>query len=118
MTHKGKSVAAREPRRLARDVLSLRVGMSATRSILVVDDARAMREMLASLFREQGFQVAEAASADEATKALGESEFDVVLSDIKMPGQSGIQMVGDVRRLPPDTPVILMTAFGSIDSAV
>ncbi len=92
--------------------------MSDPRSILVVDDDRAMREMLASLFREQGFHVAEAGSADEATKALGESEFDVVLSDIKMPGKSGIQMVGDVRRLRPDTPVILMTAFGSIDSAV
>jgi DNA-binding NtrC family response regulator len=92
--------------------------MSESRSILVVDDDRAMREMLASLFREQGFRVTEAASADEATKLLGESEFDVVLSDIKMPGKSGIQMVGDVRRLRPDTPVILMTAFGSIDSAV
>jgi DNA-binding NtrC family response regulator len=99
-------------------VLSLGVEMSETRSILVVDDDRAMREMLGSLFREQGFQVTEAASADEATKVLGESEFDVVLSDIKMPGKSGIQMVGDVRRLRPETPVILMTAFGSIDSAV
>jgi DNA-binding NtrC family response regulator len=92
--------------------------MSGTRSILIVDDDRAMREMLGSLFREQGFQVAEAGSADEATKLLGETEFDVVLSDIKMPGRSGIQMVGDVRRLRPETPVILMTAFGSIDSAV
>jgi DNA-binding NtrC family response regulator len=92
--------------------------MSQTHSILVVDDDRAMREMLASLFREQGFQVAEAGSADEATKLLGETDFDVVLSDIRMPGKSGIQMVGDVRRLRPHTPVILMTAFGSIDSAV
>jgi DNA-binding NtrC family response regulator len=92
--------------------------MIQSHSILVVDDDRAMREMLASLFREQGFQVAEAGSADEATKLLEEHDFDVVLSDIRMPGKSGIQMVGDVRRLRPHTPVILMTAFGSIDSAV
>ena len=109
--------SARAPR-LARGVLSMEAEMAEPRSILVVDDDRAMREMLASLFREQGFQVAEAGSADEATKLLGESDFDVVLSDIRMPGKSGIQMVGDVRRLRPHTPVILMTAFGSIDSAV
>jgi len=85
---------------------------------LVVDDDLAMREMLASLFREQGFAVEEAASADEALHHLGEAEFDVVLSDIKMPGRSGIQLVGEARRLRPDTPVVLMTGFGSIDSAV
>src|SRR3990172_8630289 len=106
--------SARAPR-LARGVLSMEAEMAEPRSILVVDDDRAMRELLASMFREQGFQVAE---AGEATKLLGESDFDVVLSDIRMPGKSGIQMVGDVRRLRPHTPVILMTAFGSIDSAV
>jgi DNA-binding NtrC family response regulator len=92
--------------------------MSPSRSILVVDDDLAMREMLASLFQEQGFGVLQAASAGEALECLGENEFDVVLSDIKMPGKSGIQMMGDVRRLRPETPVVLMTAFGSIDSAV
>jgi DNA-binding NtrC family response regulator len=84
----------------------------------VVDDDLAMREMLASLFREQGFAVEEAASADEALHHLGEAEFDVVLSDIKMPGRSGVELVGEARRLRPDTPVVLMTGFGSIDSAV
>jgi DNA-binding NtrC family response regulator len=92
--------------------------MTASHSLLVVDDDLAMREMLASLFREQGFAVEEAASADEALHHLGEAEFDVVLSDIKMPGRSGIELVGEARRLRPDTPVVLMTAFGSIDSAV
>ena len=92
--------------------------MTEVRSLLVVDDDLAMREMLASLFQEQGFRVAQAASAGEALEALSEAEFDVVLSDIKMPGRSGIEMVADVRKLRPGTPVILMTAFGSIDSAV
>jgi len=87
-------------------------------SLLVVDDDAAMRQMLVPLFRERGFRVEEAPSAASALEKLRESDFGVVLSDIKMPGKSGIEMVGDLRRLRPETPVILMTAFGSIDSAV
>jgi DNA-binding NtrC family response regulator len=86
--------------------------------LLVVDDDLAMRQMLASLFREQGFQVAEAASADEALVRIEETDFDAVLSDIRMPGKSGTQMVAEMRQRRPETPVVLMTAFGTIDSAV
>ncbi len=89
-----------------------------TQHILVVDDDSAMREMLASLFEEQGVSVQQAASADEALESARESEFDAVLSDIKMPGTTGIELVGALRRIRPDTPVVLMTAFGSIESAV
>ena len=86
--------------------------------LLVVDDDAAMSQMLASLFRERGYPVEEAASADEALERTRETEFDAVLSDIKMPGKTGIEMVGELRRIRPATPVVLMTAFGSIDSAV
>jgi two-component system response regulator AtoC len=86
--------------------------------LLVVDDDAAMRNLLTSLFREQGYQVDEAASCDEALERAREAEIDAVLSDIKMPGRTGIEMVGDLRRVRPGTPVVLMTAFGSIDSAV
>jgi DNA-binding NtrC family response regulator len=89
-----------------------------TQSVLVVDDDTAMRQMLVSLFRERGFEVAEAPSAAVALEKLREADYGVVLSDIKMPGKTGIEMVGDLHRLRPETPVILMTAFGSIDSAV
>jgi CheY-like chemotaxis protein len=46
------------------------------------------------------------------------NDCDVVLSDIRMPGRTGIELLGQIRELRPDTPVVLMTAFGSIDSAV
>jgi DNA-binding NtrC family response regulator len=92
--------------------------MAEAPSVLVVDDDTAMRQMLASLFRERGFAVGEAPSATLALETLRESDWGVVLSDVKMPGKTGIEMVGDLRRLRPETPVILMTAFGSIDSAV
>src|SRR5262249_27417006 len=60
----------------------------------------------------------EAASAAAALDLARETDFDVVLSDIKMPGKSGLELVGELRELRPDTPVVLMTAFGSIDTAV
>jgi len=92
--------------------------MSLSNQILVVDDDRAMRELLASLFKERGLAVVEASSADAALECAAETDFDVVLSDIRMPGRSGIDLIGALRRLRPATPVVLMTAFGTIDSAV
>jgi len=92
--------------------------MTTQRDLLVVDDDAAMREMLVSLFADQGYRVREATSADEALELTRDIDFDVVLSDIKMPGKSGIALVGELRDLRPRTPVVLMTAFGSLDSAV
>ncbi|HXV37291.1 MAG TPA: sigma-54 dependent transcriptional regulator [Myxococcota bacterium] len=86
--------------------------------LLIVDDDTAMREMLASLFRDRGFAVAQAASAGEALERAAEGGIDVVLSDIRMPGRTGIEMIGELRERLPEAPVVLMTAFGSIDSAV
>jgi DNA-binding NtrC family response regulator len=91
--------------------------MAAARLLLVEDD-NAMREMLESLFRQEGYVVSEASSAGAALALVRENDFDVVLSDIKMPGKSGLELVGELRKLRPDTPVVLMTAFGSIDTAV
>jgi DNA-binding NtrC family response regulator len=90
----------------------------AAAQLLLVEDDNAMREMLESLFRHEGYVVAEASSASTALALARETDFDVVLSDIKMPGKSGLELVGELRQLRPDTPVVLMTAFGSIDTAV
>jgi DNA-binding NtrC family response regulator len=92
--------------------------MPVRRSILVVDDDAAMREMLVSLMEEEGLECASAGSGEAALEKLRETEFDVVLSDIRMAGKDGLELTGELRELRPDTPVILMTAFGSIDSAV
>jgi DNA-binding NtrC family response regulator len=92
--------------------------MKARYKLLIVDDDRAMREMLESLLADSGYATASADSAAQALKSCEEEEFDAVLSDIKMPGRSGVELVGDLRKIRPETPVVLMTAFGSIDSAV
>ena len=92
--------------------------MSDPRSVLVVDDAPAMREMLVSLLDESGIRARTAASADEALACARNGEFDAVLSDIRMPGKSGLELLAELRETRPETPVLLMTGFGSIDSAV
>jgi DNA-binding NtrC family response regulator len=88
------------------------------RSVLVVDDDQAMREMVVALLEDQGHHAEGSASADGAVEALRAHDFDAVISDIRMPGRSGIEMLGEIRQIRPQTPVIMMTAFGSIDSAV
>jgi two-component system response regulator PilR (NtrC family) len=88
------------------------------RCVLVVDDDKAMREMLVALLEDAGHEAAAAAHADEAIECLRDRDFDAVVSDIRMPGRSGIEMLGEIREIRPGTPIILMTAFGSIDSAV
>ncbi len=92
--------------------------MQARRSVLVVDDDAAMREMLVSLLEEQGVTATSVGSADEAVESARENEFGLVISDIRMPGKDGIKLTSELRVLRPEMPVILMTAFGSIDSAV
>ena len=92
--------------------------MHAGRSVLVVDDDTAMREMVVSLLDDQGIHARAASSADDAIERLADFDCDVVLSDIRMPGRTGIELLGQIRELRPDTPVVLMTAFGTIDSAV
>jgi DNA-binding NtrC family response regulator len=92
--------------------------MARTRSVLVVDDDVAMGEMVASLLEDQHIDAVHASSADAALEIAREREPDVVLSDIRMPGKSGLDLLSELRTVLPDTPVVLMTAFGSIDSAV
>jgi len=92
--------------------------MGEPRTVLVVDDEPAMREMLVSLLEEEGIRARPAASAEEAIESTRETDFDAVVSDIRMPGRDGIALLAELRQARPETPVILMTAFGSIDSAV
>jgi len=87
-------------------------------SVLIVDDDRAMGEMLAAMLGQAGYDPRVTTSAKEAVAAAETLDFDAVLSDIKMPGGTGIELCGRLRELRPTMPVVLMTAFGSIDSAV
>ena len=86
--------------------------------ILVADDHDALRRGLARALAEAGHDVEEAANGNLAIAKLHEAFFDVVLSDLKMGGSSGLDVLKTTRTLHPSTAVILMTAFGSVTTAV
>lgn len=86
--------------------------MNATpQRILVVDDEAPLLMTLVANLELEGFEVMEARTGDEALALVRIHEFDVVLSDIRMPGMSGVDLCKEIRALRPDVPVVLMTAF-------
>jgi DNA-binding NtrC family response regulator len=86
--------------------------------VLVVEDEAYVRDSLVEILRSRGFQVAPAASVTEAMTALARSPVDVVLSDLKMPGADGLELVKRMQSSWPEVPVVLLTAHGTVASAV
>lgn len=87
-------------------------------SILLVDDEEDILSVLKFVLEKEGYQVATAPSGEEALKLMDKNYFDIVLSDLRMPGIDGIQLLERVKELSPSTDVVIMTAYASIDSAV
>ena len=92
--------------------------MGDTQAVLVVDDEALVKSAVSEMLRNSRFAPQFASSADEALIMMQGDEFDVVLSDVCMPGGSGIDLVREARRIQPEIPVLLMTGFASVDSAV
>ena len=86
--------------------------------ILVVDDERHIRDVLAELLEIEGFEVITAADGVEAIAKLELQSFDVVVSDLKMPNIGGLEVMKAVGRLCPDAVTVIMTGFGTVESAV
>lgn len=87
-------------------------------SILIVDDQQSMCEMLETDLRLRGHQTRWCLSAEAALDIVREHDVDVVLTDVRMPGTSGLQLCEELHRTRPDLPVVVMTAFGSLETAV
>lgn len=88
--------------------------------ILVVDDEATLRELLAEALTEDGYAVGTASSGGEALERLrapGE-EFDVIVTDLKLPGASGVEIVREARLANPQSAVIVMTGYATVESAV
>ncbi len=90
----------------------------AERVILVVDDEESQRKVLAGFLRKRGFETLTAGGADEAIGLASSRTVDLVFTDLKMPGRSGLELLAELRRLNPEVPVIVMTAFGTVSTAV
>ena len=87
-------------------------------NVLVVDDDHDMRALLRDVLEEHGYKVTLAQNGQEALKNLREGEYPVVLTDLRMKGIQGIELLAEIKRSFPDTNVILMTAFGSVETAL
>jgi DNA-binding NtrC family response regulator len=87
-------------------------------TILVVDDEKNQRQTLAGILGKWGHQVHQAATAEEALGMLDGQPVDLILTDLRMPGMSGVELLEKAVLLRPDVAVIVMTAFGTIEGAV
>ncbi len=83
--------------------------------ILVVDDEDILGEMLSDVLSLEGYEVTVVRSGEDALVRLTEGPYQLVVTDNSMPGMSGLELLAQIRDRWPEIPVILMTAYGSID---
>ncbi len=89
-----------------------------TDRLLVVDDEPSMREFLEIMLSQEGYQVILAATGEEGFKAYRQEEPDLVLTDVKMPGMSGLELIKEIHSLDQGIPIIAITAYACADDAI
>ncbi|MBA3018010.1 MAG: sigma-54-dependent Fis family transcriptional regulator, partial [Desulfobacteraceae bacterium] len=90
----------------------------AAENILIVDDDKNMLEVLSLRLEAEGYKVTAAAGAEDALKMAKDELLDLALVDLKLAGKDGIELMQDLRRITPEMPVIILTAYGTIETAV
>ena len=88
------------------------------RKALVIDDDPLSREFLAEALRTSDYEVAQAADGEDGARYLRERNLDLVMTDLRLPGMDGIEVVRISKEAMPDTPVVVLTAYGSVSTAV
>jgi two-component system response regulator PilR (NtrC family) len=86
--------------------------------ILVVDDERSMQEFLEIFLRRQGYDVTTAGDVDSALVALGADDYDLVISDLQMPGKTGLDLLREMREIAPETLAVMITAYATTETAI
>jgi len=86
--------------------------------ILVVDDEPGIRELLSIMLSSEGYDVSTARDYNTALTKFQQNDFDIIIADIMMPGKSGIDLMKAIREKDPDIPIIIITAYASINSAI
>src|SRR6185369_5738405 len=89
-----------------------------TAHILVVDDERSIRELLEITFRKEGYRVEVAHNVDEAKRKLESQIFDIVISDVRMPGESGVDLLKLTKEIAPDCFFLLITGVPTVETAI
>ncbi len=86
--------------------------------ILIVDDEKAIRKTLSEILTFEGYEIDEAGDGEEGMKKFADRNYDLVLCDVKMPKMDGIEFLEKARQINPDTPIIIISGHGNIDTAV
>src|SRR3989338_2762695 len=102
---------------LTRDIPDSTISAPAAR-ILVVDDERSMRELLSIVLKRDGHEVVVAENGAAAVEILERERVDILITDIRMPEMSGVDVLREAKRIDPDIISIVMTAYASTDTAV
>lgn len=92
--------------------------MATAKRILIVDDEQQMRLAMGETLRRAGYQTSEAPTPPEAIALFGRGGYDLVVSDIRMPEMSGIELLSRLKGIDPNVPVVMVTAYGTIEDAV
>jgi len=86
--------------------------------ILIVDDEKSMCQFLSIMLRKEGYQITAVNSGKKALEAIVSTRFDVVLTDIRMTGMDGIEVLREIKKIDPTIPVVIMTAYASQKTAI
>jgi DNA-binding NtrC family response regulator len=89
-----------------------------SKTVLIVEDEQVLRESLAELLGEEGYEVFQAGDGKAAHDLILQRPVDLILSDVRMPEMDGLTLLSHLQRIAPQTPVIMMTAYGTVESAV
>jgi CheY-like chemotaxis protein len=81
--------------------------------ILVIEDDEEMRALLRDMIEEEGYKTDSVNNGSEAFHKLAKESFDLIITDVRMPGLTGLDILPGIKRLQPDAPIIVITAFGS-----
>jgi DNA-binding NtrC family response regulator len=98
--------------------LEIKESMMHPARVLIVDDEKDILKALEFLLRAEGYAVSLAASGEEALELYRKEGFDIVLTDLKMPGMDGLTLLEEIRKLNPDATVLFMSAYATVESAV
>src|ERR1700685_505828 len=87
-------------------------------AVLIIDDEAEIRESLQALLEMEGFDVETAANGEAGLQRIGEHPFDLILLDLTLPGRNGMEILEEIRSHETGLPVIMITAFGTVENAV
>ncbi len=90
----------------------------ASERILIVDDEDGMRRLLSRVLTREGYETSAVANGTEALRLVASERFDLVVTDIKMPEMDGLQLLAELKEYEPSLPIIVITAYGTIENAV